>query len=417
MTIGLVLLVSLLFILMEGFFSGSEIAILSCDKIRVKQRSAEGSTAAQLILGWMQHPSRLLSTTLLGTNLAVVLNTVFVTSVILSGGFHHAELLTTFLLGPVVLLFGEILPKSVFQAYATPIALRVAPPLQAVSWILTPLIYVLDRYGRLLGRRKETLRITRDELVILLGRRGGDVKDVERRIIHRIYRFATGRVKDAMVPLAEVAALPETASVGQAVGLILHTGHTRIPVFRERIDHLVGVLRSYELIDQVGSPHQPIRAFVRKPLYVPETKPLVGLLELLKERGVNMAIAVDEFGGAVGFLTREDIVEEIVGEIEDEYDEGRRRWEERDGGTAIDARMDIEHVNEVLGLNLPLSEDYETLAGFVLDRMGRVPKVGDEFKFNGIQYKVTKATPTQVKEVEVRAPDGVGEVSSTSAGT
>lgn len=417
MTVGLVLLVSTVFIIMEAFFSGSEIAILSCDKIRVKQRASEGSTAAQLILNWMQHPSRLLATTLLGTNLAVILNTVFVTSVVLSIGFHHAELLTTILLGPVVLLFGEILPKSVFQAYATPIALRVAPPLQAVSWILTPLIFVLDRYGRLLGRRKESPKITRDELVILLGRRGGDVKDVERRIIHRIYRFATGRVKDAMVPLAEVVALPETASVGQAVGLILHTGHTRIPVFRERIDHLVGVLRSYELIDQVGSPNQSIRTFVRKPLYVPETKPLVGLLDLLNERGMNMAIAVDEFGGAVGFLTREDIVEEIVGEIEDEYDEGRRRsWEERDGGTAIDARMDIEHVNETLGLNLPLSEGYETLAGFVLDRMGRVPKAGDEFVFNGLRFKVTKATPTQIKEVEVRAPDG-GGTSSTSAGT
>lgn len=392
--------------LLEGFFSGSEIAIVSADKIRIKQRAAEGHAGAQFVLSLAQNPTRMYGTTLVGTNLCVVLNSVFVTSVVLSSGVPYGEAVATLILGPAVLLIGEIIPKSIFHAYATEMALRVAAPLQIASYVFRPVTFLTERYGRLLGKKRETPKITRDELMIVLGRRGGDIKETERLMIRRSFRFVRDRVRDAMVPLVEVAALPESASVGQAMGLILRTGHTRIPVFRERVDLVVGVLRAYDLVDQIGSPSQSIRAFIRKAMYVPETQSLVSLLELMNARAVNMAIAVDEFGGSVGFVTREDIVEEIVGEIHDEYDEtSRRGWEDRGGVKTIDARMDIERVNEVLGLNIPLSEQYETLGGFVLEKMGRVPKAGEEFQLNGLRFRVLKATPMQVKEVEV-APVG-----------
>lgn len=401
--IVLVLAGFLAFVLIEGFFSGSEIAVVSCDKIRIKQKAAEGHTGAQLVLAWSHNPGSLFGTTLVGTNLAVVLNTVFVTSVILAADLPHAEAVATALLGPAVLVLGEILPKSIFQAYATDIALRVAVPLKVASWILYPIHRLAHAYGRWFGQTKDTPRITKDELLILLGRRGGDVKDAERAMIRRVFRFSKDRVRDAMVPLVEVAALPENATVGQAVNLILRTGHTRMPVYRARIDNVVGILRAYDLVDQIEAPNQPIRPFMRKALYVPETQPLVSLLQALSERRLTVATVVDEFGGTVGFVTREDIVEELVGEIEDEYDEARRRrWVERDGATVIDARTDIELVNEVLGLNLPWSDNYETLAGFVLEQCGRVPGPGEELRYQGLLFRVTKSTPTQVKEVEVR---------------
>jgi len=402
------LLLMLFFLLLEGFFSGSEMAIVNCDKFRIKSRASEGARGARLVQEMLERPEWLLGTTLVGTNLAAVTNTILVTLLLIrscgQGGAFYAVLIVS----PLALFFGEILPKSFFQQKADFLAPVVIYPLWIFSRLFSPLLWLITALPRILTRNGLAAFETtgglprRDDLRLLLEmpRDGSDILAEERKMVDRLMELSESKVQEVMIPLVEVVAVPETASWEQAARAIVDKGHSRIPVFRERVVHIVGILEYFDLLlarDRTGG----IGGMVRPAFYVPETKPVHELLLYMEKTGERMGIAVDEYGGATGIITQEDILEEIVGEIDDEYDPGRLLYRKIGPSSyLVDGRMEIDQFHERFSRELP-EGDYETLGGFLMTRMGRIPKDGDVLRLSNLTLTVEKATPRCVKTVRL----------------
>lgn len=400
--LGIIIIV---FLFLEGFLSGSEIALVAADRKRLNYLASSKSRIARLTHRILQEPSLFLSTTLVGSNLAEVANVALVTSVLISLYGSKGDVYAFLLLTPLILIYGEILPKTLFQQKADRWATKIIPFIWVLSIFLFPLVWFMSWSTRfVLGlfgvKREKGPFVSREELQLLLLIEGepSDMKPMEKDMIHRIFRFSGTKVREVMIPLVQVVALEENSSVEEAIFLTHQENYSRYPVFRERVDNIVGILHSFDLLLAQGK-EQTIKPFVRPISFFPETKPIDELLLELQQNQEAMAAVVDEYGGAVGIVTVEDILEEVVGEIEDEYDVGQPLYK-RIGPKKflINARMEVDHINENLKFGLPKG-DYETLGGFVLERMGRVPLAGEGFRFQGILFEVLKADERSVSEV------------------
>ena len=399
----------ILFLLaMEAFFSGSEMAIVSCDKLKIRTDSSGGARGAKLVESMLEKPEWLLGTTLVGTNLAVVSNTILVTFLAIDRFQHRGELIAVLLLSPLVLFWGEILPKTLFRQKADFLAPRVIYPLWAASRVFTPALWFFTAIPRLLPRGSSRLAeaggniLHRDDLKLLLRlpSDGSDMLKEERKMVDRLIELSGKKVDDVMIPLVDVVAVPEESTLEEAVRMMVEKGHSRLPVFREQVVNIVGLLHHFDLLlkkDLSGG----IRASARPVFYVPETKQVYELLLDMKRHGHSMAIAVDEYGGSTGIITVEDILEEIVGEIEDEYDPKRSLYT-KIGPSAylLDSRIEIDHMNERFQLDLP-EGSYETLGGLLMSHIGRIPEEGEVLRLKNLVFTVETATPRSVRKVRL----------------
>lgn len=402
-------LIAIVFLLlMEGFFSGSEMAIVNCDKMKIQSQAAEGLRGAVLVQKMLEKPEWLIGTTLIGTNLAAVTNTILVTLLLIGTYAQRGEFYAVLIMSPLALFWGEILPKTFFQQKADVLAPRVIYILWFASRMFSPVLWLITSVPRVFpwwkkqGAETAMGMLRRDDLKFLLNmpQNGSDIQVEERKMVDRLIDLPDKKVNEVMIPLVEVSAVPETASWEQAVELLVEKGHSRLPVFRERIVHLVGILHHFDLLlapDRTGG----IRSLIRPAFFVPETKRVYELLLQMKKSGNNMAIAVDEYGGATGIITLEDILEEIVGEIEDEYDRQQLLYTKIGPSSyLVDARAEIDRLNERLSLQIP-EGDYETLGGFLMTRMGRIPKDGEVVRLRSLSMTVEKATPRSVRTVRL----------------
>jgi CBS domain containing-hemolysin-like protein len=381
---------------------------VSCDKLKIRTDSSAGVRGARLVESMLERPEWLLGTTLVGTNLAVVSNTILVTLLMINRFPYKGELVAVLILSPLVLFWGEILPKTLFRQKADFLAPRVIYPLWAASRVFAPLLWFFTALPRLLPRGSSKLAeaggniLERDDLklVLRLPQDGSDILKEERRMVDRLIELSGKQVDDVMIPLVDVAALPEQSTLEEAVRMMVEKGHSRLPVFRERIVNIVGLLHHFDLLlkkDLSGG----IRASARPAFYVPETKPVYELLLDMKRRGNSMAIAVDEYGGATGIITIEDILEEIVGEIEDEYDPKRSLYTKiGPAAYVLDSRIEIDHMNERFQLELP-EGDYDTLGGLLMSHMGRIPDEGEMLRLQNLVFTVEKATPRSIQKVRM----------------
>jgi putative hemolysin len=399
---------ALFLLLLEGFFSGSETLLVACDKEKLKQRASEGLHGARLLERILERPERFLGVTQFGAGLALVLNTVLVTLLCLEGWGVRGLFWAVVFLVPVILLAGEIVPRAVFERKADQLAPHVVHLLWFASRVLAPVLWLMTAlHMRVAGEPKAGLdngagSLRRDDLqqLIQVPQRGSDIQAEERRMVDRLMDLPGKTVEEVMVPLVDVVAVPETATREQAIRLFLEKGYSRLLVFRERIVHVVGTLHHFDLL-LAPEDGRGIGPLVRPAYFVPETKPVYQLFLFMKKSGNKMAIAVDEYGGATGCITLEDILEEIVGEIEDEYDRSESLI--RKIGPAsyqVEARSEIGHLNERLSLDLPRG-DYETLGGFLMSRMGRIPKAGDVLRLSNLVITVEKATPRSVRTLRL----------------
>lgn len=407
MSLPLALLVILFCLAAEFFFSGAELAMVAADRVRLKARADAGERGPQLALSLLDTPERLVATTLTCHNLAFVTNVTLSTWLILTAaGPNYGEILTLAVMTPLLLILGEIVPKSLFREKADRIAPKAACVVWAASRVFLPVVYLVTRFTGLFLRpsqRERFVSVTREELDLMLQRRsaGGDLPVEERRMLHRIFVFQDTTVREVMVPLVEVTEMPQTATVGEAALRMVAKGYSRIPIYREETHNIVGVVQAFDLLT-APSDEENIQALLRPVLYVPESMRADDLLQTLRDRGEHLAVVVDEYGGSVGIVTVEDLLEEIVGEIYDEYQEAPTFFERLpDGSFRIDARMEVDAINETLGLNLPRGR-YETLAGFATQTLERIPREGEEFERAGLRFRVTDATPQRVLEVLVR---------------
>lgn len=386
---------------LEGFFSGSEIALVSANRLKLQTDAQAGHRGASLALDMLDRPAWTLGTCLVGTNLCTIAAATLAASLATQRLGLPAAAAVLFVF-PFTLTIGEMLPKAVFQHHADRIVPYVVFPLRAVGLALSPVLFVLAGLNRLLGAEEQRSGITREELRLLLdGARRGDLSANDRQLIRRVLEFTEATVEDAMVPLIQVVAVPGTTTIARAARRMQESGHSRLPVYRDRIDQITGILLHQDIF-AAEDWSVPVSEVARAPLFVPETKGVDALLAEMRKERQRMAIAVDEYGGAAGIITIEDLLEEIVGEIEDESDRSRpmvRRVSDREW--IASGRAEREHLEHSAGLHLP-EGDFETLAGFILATLGSVPPPGAEVDQGRFVLQVTKASDRAILEVRVR---------------
>lgn len=394
-------------LLAEGFFSGSELALVSCDKLRLRQRAARGCRQAQLAESLVKNPARLFSITLIGTNLATI-TAATVTTLFLIKQYGPAYGPLAILVAPVILIFAEILPKSIFQHNADRLVDRVARPLLLFRTLLYPAIRGLALLtNRLLGGVRKASgaerRMTREEVEALLqGEEAlrGDIRPIERTMIARILRLSEQRAKNIMIPLVELEVLPRTATREAAFAIFDLKGYSHLLVYSGRAFNIVGVLEACDVL--FASKEAPVETLLRTPVFVPEEMPLSELFRHLRERKEVVAVVVDEYGGAVGMAMLEDIFEEVVGEIRDEFSLDEQLLQILgEGRFLVQARMEIEEAEAEIGCVIP-RDDYETIGGFLLHHFGRIPQVGETMTVAGWCYRVHHANDRAILSVEIR---------------
>lgn len=394
----------------EGFFSGSEIAVVSADRMKLRHQAAKGSEGARLALDMLQKPEWLLSTTLVGTNIAVVTNTTMATALMLQLFGQGYSWLAVVLVAPLIWVFGEIVPKSVFQQRADAITPRVIFILRFCSFLFYPILVVFSFLARLLGRlfgankggqNPFTLR-EEIQTMMQMSSGGGDIEPMEQDMIRRLFNFGETSAREVMMPLIDLVVIERDVDCGEARKLAIECSHARIPVYQERVDRIVGVLDTLELI---GIPaDQPIRSFIKPTSYVPGSKSIHDLLLDMRQAGEQVSVVVDEFGGAEGIVSIEDILEEVVEDIQDEYDaaEPDVQWIKHldDGTLLVNARIDLSDLSEELGVELPKGR-YASLAGFLLEKAGEIPQPGDEVEYQKLCFTIVNGTAQSIEEVKV----------------
>ncbi len=409
MSPAIVILVVACCILVEGFFSGSEIAVVSADRLGLRNLANGGNRGARLALKMLQDPGKFLSTTLVGTNLAVVTSTVTVTLYFLDVRPDYAELYALAILSPLLLFFGEVIPKSLFQQNADYLATRLVYPLIFFRWLFFPILVLLSGVS---GLARKILRIegdktpvTREELQTIIetvdSHREGEITAGEAEMISKVLDADDREAEDAMLPLSEVCSVSVDESVYSVIQLIREKRHTRIPVYEGRVDNIVGIVQAFDLID-VDPARQTIRSLMHPPRFIPESQPVLDLVKYLKEEDLRMVVVVNEYGGAEGVVTLEDALEEIVGEIDDEYDTDLFKIKpEGTGRYRVEARITVERLNKKLGLKLPEGEDYDTLAGLVLERLRRMPASGVRLLVDGVVIEVLEVSDRSIETVRI----------------
>ncbi|MCB9780159.1 MAG: HlyC/CorC family transporter [Alphaproteobacteria bacterium] len=399
----------LLCLVAEGFFSGSEIAVVSADRLRLRTDAEAGGRGAALALRLLERPTWLLGTCLIGTNVCTITGAT-VAAVLVARHLALPEAAAVFFFWPLTLTFGELVPKAVYQHHADRIAPVVVFPLRALSVLFTPALLLFEGVTRLLGAGADDSEpaVTREEIRLLLADAPVDgllepaaIRPVDHQLIRRVFQFTESKVEDAMVPLIEVVAVPATTTVAQAARRMAISGHSRLPVYRDRIDQITGLVIHQDVL-AAEDWDAPVQSVARPVLFVPESKGVDELLVEMRRQRAHMAVAVDEYGGAVGIITIEDLLEEIVGEIEDESDRSRdlvRRTGEREW--LASGRAEREHLEATCGLMLP-DGDFETLAGYVLGALGRVPRPGEFVNVDDFTITVSKANERAVVELTLR---------------
>jgi len=417
--------VMLVFLVLKGFFSGSEIALVNSDKIKLCHRAKQGNRGSKLALDLFQKPDVLLSTTLVGTNISTVVVTTIGTLLVIQFLPERGELVAFLIMTPLLLILGEIVPKSVYQQKSDGLTPLIIYPLRWSSWLFYPIVFVFSRVARGIARLFGVARttqpffITREQLrtVLDMAEQGAAMDTFGRGRIRRVIRFAETTVAEAMIPIAEVKTIGRDQSTSTALELVRRHGYNRLPVYENSTSNVIGVvtLTTWDLMNPEIA-KRPLEELIKPALYVSPLQTIDQQLPILQRREDHMAIVVDEFGSAVGMITMEDIVEEVVGEIDvgydfEEYLARRKRIYEKlaDEVYLMDSRLSISEANEVLGTSLPPTE-FHTIGGMVLSRLRHIPDVGEHVVEAGFRFTVEEASARAILKVRVEPETTVAEI-------
>lgn len=396
-------------LLLEAFFALSEVALISSSRARLRAQADAGSGAAAGALRMLERPERVLATALIGSNVCVVIAS-FATNEVAARLLGEARSAWAIVfLAPAVLVCAEILPKAVARRSSERLATIVAYPFRAAMAILSPVAAAAGAVSKaivgLFSRPTERHPfVTREEFrAILRAERRAALDPHEAALIGRLLGMAGARVREVMTPLPDVVAVPFTATLKEVVEVFREHGYSRLPVYQDRTDNIVGILHTMDLIQERSS-GDSLQALMRRPFYAPEAGRLRELLDEFRRRGHEMAIVVDEYGAATGIVTLEDVLEEMIGDILDEFDLPHRDPLEAlaDGGRAAEGGIQLSDLSEALGVAFP-REGFDTLAGFLAHRLQRVPKVGDAVDHAGFRLTVMEATERRVRRVRIDA--------------
>ena len=405
----IVLLIILL--LMSGFFSMSETALMALSKIRIRHMVDEGVKGAKLVEKLSEDPSRLLGAILIGNNIVNIGASALATSVAVKAIGESGVGLVTIIMTILVLIFGEITPKSIAKQNSEKVALKVSKPINIIVKLFRPFIAVFTAISsvfiRLLGGDPKATEpfITEEELKTMVGvsEEEGVLEDVEKEMIFNVFEFADSQVKDVMVQRVDIVAVDVNATYEEVISVIKTEQFSRIPVYNQNIDDVVGILNVKDLImASKRSENFKVSDYMREPYYTFEYKKIVELFKEMQKTRNHIAVVLDEYGGNVGIVTIEDLIEEIVGEIEDEYDDESDSdiIVVKEDEYIVDGSARLDHIGDLIGVTME-SEEFDSVGGLVIGELGRFPEKNEEVKVNNIRFVVEDIDKNRIKKVRI----------------
>jgi CBS domain containing-hemolysin-like protein len=420
MSTYLIIAVIFICLILEALYSGGEIALIASDIHRMKFFARRGSFSAEQAVKLMEKPEWFISTTLIGTNLAIIVGSTLATGLLIGAfGPLRGEKISFFVMLPT--LFIMIMIRRTFLHRAEAMAIRVALFIRVSSVILYPLAYIIALISKgavsvSTGQKiNQNSYITKEGLKYILGEntKGGDILKTEKEMVSRVFDFSELTADKIMIPISVLTALPITTKIDEAAGFVAGKKYLRIPVYKDQVINIVGILNYFDLLSTIQrykdsggkTADETIATCLQTEVfYVPETKKASELLMDLQKRQEHMAVVVDEYGGAVGIVTIEDIGEEIVGSIDNEYDSGEKLYKKlAPGRYLINGRIDMDTLNQLLATKFP-EGNYETLGGFLMHRLGKIPQRRERLDYKGITFIIENADQKSIKEVLVIFP-------------
>jgi len=409
------LMILIIALILCGLASASETALTSVSRIKLRNLVEEGDQKAIQIERLLAEPNTFLSTILIVNSVAVIVASSMATVLALRFSMTLGELISTILISLVVLIFCEITPKTAALQNPMRWARVMVGPVRRTAWLLHPIVLSLGAITNFLVRltggqmKRRGPFVTEEELRLLVtvGEKEGVLEEEETEMIHSIFEFADTTVREVMIPRIDMVTLESDATVDEAVDLALQGGFSRIPVYEEDLDNIIGVLYTKDMLKQLREGHNnlPVKDLVRAAYFVPETKKLDDLLREIQQKRIHMVIVVDEYGSVVGLVTIEDLVEEIVGDIQDEYDREEKLYEPISEGEYIfDAKINIDEFNDLMNTHLE-SEDFDTLGGFLYAQLDKIPTVGDTITAEGWEFTVESTRGRRITKVRVKRGD------------
>lgn len=416
MTIFIIILVVIVLLLLKGFFSGSEIALVNCDKVKLTARANQGSRGAKEVLELFKTPDVMLGTTLVGTNIATVALTTLVTVLFIKIFGDQGDFYAFLVFTPILLILGEIVPKSIFQQKSDQVAPIAIFPLKIFSFLFYPMIFIFSRIARLIarilgaGKVEQNLYMTREQIrsVVDMTERTSSVDAFDRGRIRRVIRFGDTTVGEAMIPIAEVTAINHNRGMLRAIATVRRKGYNRLPVYKGNTSNIIGIvtLTTWDLMEKTTA-DKKLDDLIKPAQYVLQFQTIDQLLPVLRQREDHMAVVVDEFGSAIGIITMEDIVEEVVGDIDvgydfEEYLPRRKRIFETidEDNYLMDSRLSVSEVNDLLEINLNTKVSY-TIGGLVMNQLGHIPEQGEFMIEQGYRFSVEERTDKAVVKLKV----------------
>lgn len=414
-------------LLLSGFFSGSEIAFVSSSKLKMDLEARKPTMVGRAMVFFLKYPERFLTVTLVGNN---IVNVAYATVMALAleqpirNWFMSAfELqpspfallsLQTLLAALLIMVFGEVLPKAIFRVHADFFVRIITLPQRIIYTLLFPLVWIADLVsGTLLNwlpgqpEDKRPMYHRRELVQVFQELRDSGAEDLDREdteILHNVLELYNKRVREVMVPRTEIIAVEQHADLHEVLQTFVRSGHSKMPVYNESIDDILGVVFVHDLFKQPSS----LQEVIRDVKMVPVSKRTKDLLSEFQTEKVSLAVVLDEYGGTAGLVTIEDLLEEVVGDIQDEYDrEAFSLKKLSDNEYVIDAGAELDDLLE-MAPDLPLpkeTDDYETIAGYIMHETGRLPKVNEEIPFVGFKFIISRATPSRIQTVKLVITD------------
>ncbi|MDD1673430.1 MAG: hemolysin family protein [Methanomicrobiales archaeon] len=409
-TIALQIFLFIVCLVFSAIFSSSEVSIISITRAKVRTLIQNGERRAEHLAALKKKPDHTLITILIGNNIVNVAAASLATSLAISTFGDAGVGIATFIVVLLLLVFGEIGPK-IFAVRATEtLALRMAPFIHTLSRLFYPFLWIYDRVS---GSSNLTVAfakpsITEEEIKgwIDLGKEEGAIEQDERELLYSVLEFSDTIAREVMTPRLDTVMIEDTNTPDQAIRVFNETGYSRLPVYHEQIDNIIGILNVKDIFPVVlrGKEGIQMKEVMKEPYLVPETKKIDELLKEMRHRKVHMAVLLDEYGSFSGIVTIEDILEELVGEIQDEHDREEPQLQQIEEGVyLIGGRMWVEDLNEQLNLNLPIAESYETVAGLVTEQLGHIPRKGESIQIedNDITFVVIQMRKNRIASMKL----------------
>ncbi len=397
--------------LMLGLLSISEASFISVNRYKIRGLIERGDRKAMILKKILEEHDKFFSAVVVSTTLFTILLTSLGTELSISVFGSDGVIIATILLTFLIVIFAELIPKTLAVMYSDRFALSLARPMQVYMKVISPLVWFFSRFVRLFGLKREPLPayMTVDEIkaMITIGEEAGAIEEEEKELLHRVFEFGDKMVSEVMVPRTEIVSITGDATIAEAMALVKEEGYSRYPVIQETVDDIVGVLYVKDILIKLAEglikEESTVREIMREPYFVPENKMVSELLDEMQKKKFQIAIIIDEYGGTDGLITFEDIMEEIVGGLQDEFEEfeAEREVEIIDERTFIvSGQTDVAEVNELVGAELP-ETDFHTIGGFVFGLFGRLPKVGEQVRFQNLRFLVLEMEGKKIERLKI----------------